>query len=326
MLQDPKGDWDGGVDPIRGGTLGMRMTRLRETHGMISWRKKKGSDQIKTYLDSILPQACKDANSIKGFRQLHPHEKYALHLGNIGQFPERSRAGAKDLSDEKKTTVNKEARARYESLKAAFEAKQAASTSESSSASGTGSEDDSSEPDSEDDEDAEDALRNLDLGQDDNTSGTQSSGKADTDDDEAGPHASDSESANEDDEGESINDDVDAPGSDDDSGFLELDAETQAHRDLLHQLLEPSRRQFASLTGGPPVPTTPTASYNEQWWELQAALEEHWTAAGSQGEAPELLGLLRLTRAVILWNSQTEIPRLSGDTIVRIAQLLAGFD
>ena len=323
MSQDPKGNWDGGVDPIRSGTIGMRMTRFRETHGMISWRKKKGSEQIKAYMDSILPQACKDANSIEGFRVLHPHEKYALHLNNIGQMPERSHAGTKDLSDEKKAAVNQEARAKYESLKAAFEAKQATGTTavEQNTSSSSESElEDILELEEADDSNTEDALQNLNLDAQHENDNWLSSlilrSQANVNDSntqlrssEEGPAAA-----------------ADDSDTDDEGDFLGLDAEHQVHQDLLFQLLAPSRLQFATLTGRQPVSTTTTASYNDQWEELQVQLEEHWNAAESQGQVPDLIGLARLTRSEIRWNNPRETRTFPRDTMVLIAQLLVDFE
>ncbi|MCJ1435826.1 hypothetical protein MMC27_005202 [Xylographa pallens] len=333
MPQDPKGDWDGGVDPIRSGTLGMRLTRLRETHGMISWRKKKGSEQIKAYLDSILPQACKDANSIKDFRELHPHERFALHLGNIGQMPERSHAGTKDLSDEKKAAVNQEARAKYESLKAAFEAKQAAGNAavkQNTSSSSESDLEDILELEEADDSNAEDALQNLNLvAQSENNDWLSSlvlRSQANVNESNTEIRSSELEatSAGRDEDGPAGATDV--SDEDDEGGFLGLDAEHQVHQDLLLQLLAPSRLQFATLTGRQPATTTATASYDEQWEELQVELEEHWDAAGNEGQVPDLIGLARLTRSEIRWNNPTETRAFPRDTMILIAQLLVDFD
>ncbi|MCJ1282963.1 hypothetical protein MMC26_002290 [Xylographa opegraphella] len=333
MPQDPKGNWDGGLDPIRSGTLGMRMTRFRETHGMISWRRKKGSEQIKAYMDSILPQACKDANSIRGFRVLHPHEKYALHLGNIGQMPERSHAGTKDLSDERKAAVNKIARAKYESLKAAFEAKQAAgngTVDPDTSSSSESDLEDISEPEHDEDSNAEDALQNLDLSgeyeDDDWLSSLVPARQADVNerDEESRATGLDSTGTSRDEEkpaGAAHGSDTD-----DEDGFLSLRAEHQVHQVLLFQLLVPSRLQFATITGRQPAPTTATGSYNEQWEELQVELEEHWDASGLQDQVPELIGLARLTRSEIRWNNPAETRTFPRDTMILIAQLLVDFD
>ncbi|MCJ1320139.1 hypothetical protein MMC15_005477 [Xylographa vitiligo] len=331
MLQDPKGNWDGGVDPIRSGTLGMRLTRLRETHGMISWRKKKGSEQIQAYLDSLLPQACKDANSIKDFRVLHPHEKFAMHLGNIGQMPERSHANTKDLSNEKKAAVNQEAHAKYESLKATFEAKQAAGVAETEPFS-------SSEIDLEalleteesDNSDAEGALRDLNLGaeydNDDWLSSLMLRTQANVSDNKAEVEVGKLETASARRNEGSLAGVSDTSDTDDEDDFLGLEAEHQVHQDLLFQLLAPSRDQFLTLTGRQPTPTTATASYHAQWDELQIELEEYWNAASIQGKEPYLVGLLRLTRAEIRWNDPTETRIFPQSTMVLIAQLLVDFE
>ncbi|MCJ1393448.1 hypothetical protein MMC18_006323 [Xylographa bjoerkii] len=333
MLQDPRGDWDGGVDPIRSGTLGMRMTRLRETHGMISWRRKKGSDQIKNYLDSLLPQACKDANSIKDFRVLHPHEKYALHLNNIGQMPERGHANGKDLSDKKKAAVNREARAKYESLKAAFEEQQAAGTYALGHGASSSSETELEallDLEERDEDDAAGALRNLDLGaeydNDDWLSSLQPRNQANVNDNHAGAGVGEPGSASASREESSPTNDAENSERNEEIGFLDLQAIEQVHQDLLFQLLAPTRRHFATLTGHQPTRTTPTASYHEQWDELQMELEEHWDAARSQGQEPDLVGLARLTRAEIRWNNPAEARAFPADTMILIARLLVDFE
>ena len=331
MLQDPTGGWDGGVDPIRSGTLGMRMTRLRETHGMISWRKKKGSEQIKAYLDSILPQACKDANSIKDFRDLHPHERFAMHLGNAGQMPERSHASDKDLSEEKKAAVNQKARDRYDYLEAKFESKKAASTAATKQNGSSSNESDSEElleQEEEEESDPEDALQKLDLDAEYDSEdwldslistnqtttnaevGTSKLGTTDTGDDEglqAGTAADVSDTEAEDD-------------------FLALEAEHQVHQNLLFQLLAPTRAQFTALTGRQPTASTTTTSYYAQWDEIQTEFDSNWDNAGRQGQVPDLIGLVRLTRSEIRWNSSTETRSFPRDTMILIAQLLVDFD
>ena len=336
MPQDPKGDWDGGVDPIRSGTLGMRMTRLREIHGMISWRKKKGSEQIKAYLDSLLPQACKDANSIKDFRVLHPHEKFALHLGNIGQMPERGHADTKDLSDAKKAAVNSEARAKYDSLKAAFEAKQAVGAAVVGQDTSSSSEVDFEallDLEEADDSDAEDVLRNLDLSGEYNDSDWLSNlmqrNQASANDTDTGAKVSEVEaSGTHINEGgpTSVADTSNTFDADNECEFLALEAEHQVHQDLLNQLLEPTRLQFASLTGRQPAPTIPTTSYYEQLDELQKELQEFWDTTGNQGQAPDLLGLAHLTRGEIQWSNPAETRTFPRDTMVLIAQLLVDFE
>ena len=125
MLQDPTGNNCASLtDPIRTGNLSMKMTRCRERTGMISWTKRAGSDEIKRYVDSILPKECLTANSIENFRDLHPHEVAEMHLALKGQHPERTR-NAKDTSEAKKTRLRDAQLALVQKLKAKFEAGEA---------------------------------------------------------------------------------------------------------------------------------------------------------------------------------------------------------
>ena len=121
MLRDPKGGWNGsGRDPVRNGNLSMSMTRFRAKAGLLSWGKRDGSQALQEYMEKILPQACKDANSTKNFRDLHPHEMAEMRLQNVGRFPERSRMH-QDHSETRKEEVKQEAIARIERLKQRFQ-------------------------------------------------------------------------------------------------------------------------------------------------------------------------------------------------------------
>lgn len=132
MVNDPKGgQYNGqGKDPIRIGNLSMRMTRFRLGAGCISWgaRKGEGSENLKKYMDKKLPQHCKDANSIRGFRNLHKHEIAEMKLNNVGLFLERARrsqSGPKDLSADKTRTLYRKAYHKFRFLKTKFEAEEA---------------------------------------------------------------------------------------------------------------------------------------------------------------------------------------------------------
>ena len=71
--------------------LSMRRTRFREVSGAISWKGGKGSDNIKAWMLSKLPQSCIDENSTRNFRDLTSDEARECHAANQGQFPERAR-------------------------------------------------------------------------------------------------------------------------------------------------------------------------------------------------------------------------------------------
>jgi hypothetical protein len=91
----------GATNP-RDGNLSMRMTRFRRKAGAITWGPSgRESEAFEDYMDQKLPQACKAANSIEGFRDLYPHEIAKMEFRNVGRRPNRARQGAKDSSDEK---------------------------------------------------------------------------------------------------------------------------------------------------------------------------------------------------------------------------------
>lgn len=132
MVDSPKGgQYNGqGKDPIRLGNLSMRMTRFRLQAGCIAWgaRRGEGSENFKKYMDRKLPQHCKDANSIKGFRNLHRYEIAEMKLDNAGMFLERARrsqSGPKDLSADKNRALYRKAHQEFRFLKSKFEAAEA---------------------------------------------------------------------------------------------------------------------------------------------------------------------------------------------------------
>ena len=109
-------------DGIRGATLSMQMNRWRMEAGCISWATGKvGSDAMRDYLDALLPQACRDANSTQGFRNLHAHEIQAMLLLNAGKFPNKARAQNKDFSDKNKNAKFKAALEKYQKFRRAYD-------------------------------------------------------------------------------------------------------------------------------------------------------------------------------------------------------------
>lgn len=144
MVDDPNGgQYNGqGRDPIRVGNLSMKMTRFRSEAGCIAWaaRKGGGSDALIKYMDRLLPQHCKDANSIRGFRNLHKHEIAEMRLNNVGMFLERTRArasGTKDMSEQRRTELYAKALDRYHHLKAIFDAENPERTGSEKNAKGS---------------------------------------------------------------------------------------------------------------------------------------------------------------------------------------------
>lgn len=94
MPLDPKGR--GVISTPCLSAIGMRRSRFRWRAGYLSWTPRTGSDDLKKYLDSILPAHCKAANSTRGFRELKPSEVKRMTLENRGKY--LSRAGRRLLS------------------------------------------------------------------------------------------------------------------------------------------------------------------------------------------------------------------------------------
>ncbi|KAL8827082.1 MAG: hypothetical protein Q9191_003403 [Dirinaria sp. TL-2023a] len=110
-----------GSEPIRTGTISMRMTRFRKIAGCISWTPKVGSESIENYLASILPEECKQANSTRGFRNLWPYERAEIDLQNTGQFPNKARPDNKDFTQRRQYEKIVKAWNKYMQLKKAHE-------------------------------------------------------------------------------------------------------------------------------------------------------------------------------------------------------------
>lgn len=94
MPLDPKGQ--GVMSRPCLSAIGMRRSRFRWRAGYLSWTPRTGSDDLKKYLDSILPADCKAANSTRDFRELRPSEIKRMTLENRGKH--LSRAGKRMLS------------------------------------------------------------------------------------------------------------------------------------------------------------------------------------------------------------------------------------
>ncbi len=94
MLLDPKGRGVNSTPCLS--AIGMRRSRFRWRAGYLSWTPRTGSDDLKKYLDSILPAHCKAANSTRDFRELKPSEVKRMTLENRGKY--LSRAGKRLLS------------------------------------------------------------------------------------------------------------------------------------------------------------------------------------------------------------------------------------
>lgn len=85
--------------------ISMRRSRFRWRAGLLSWTTRTGSQDIKDYLDSLLPDACKINNSTKGFRDLRKSEVKLMSEKNRGKHLKR--AGARSITAEKRMEMDK---------------------------------------------------------------------------------------------------------------------------------------------------------------------------------------------------------------------------
>lgn len=86
-------------------SIGMRMTRFRQQHGMLSWTGRDGSRTIRSALWERLPPENQQANSIRGLQPLTIHEQHEIRKGNAGKF--LNRAGKRALGPEERNRRRK---------------------------------------------------------------------------------------------------------------------------------------------------------------------------------------------------------------------------
>ena len=334
MPDDPTGE-NPGRDPIRLGTLGMRMTRFREVSGMISWDKAHGSEALKSYLDENLPLLCTILNSIKGHRDLYPHEIAEMALVGVGQSPERSRHG-KDFSALKKTMAYDMALAKYQRLKAKFDKDNRGQNNRDveSRKDSTDSGSDVHASNSVDDrekEGTEEGDGNLNEGSADTLYPASSQvindevGLAEEEDlgratsfEEAWELSAESqlgidentESALGEEQGlaaeEYTTGDLEEPTmdavSDHETWFLYAVGDTEAHQLLVFYLLEPTRGEYRTLTSQDAPPTNPALSYVDQWATIQRAFSHSYVTPGHQQEVTYLISVVACSRLRIVWS------------------------
>ena len=98
-------------------SIGMKMTRFRQEHGMLSWVGREGSRTIRDALWSNLPQWNKTHNSIRGLKPPTELEKEKVREGNQGKFnknagrralPESERARRRKKKEERRLGKQKE--------------------------------------------------------------------------------------------------------------------------------------------------------------------------------------------------------------------------
>ncbi len=317
-----------GDSGVRSGTLSMRMTRFRRKAGAITWETTgETSEAFEAYIDQKLPQACKDANSIEAFRDLHPHEIAEMELLNVGQLPMRAK-GRKNLSAQKHQGKRAEALTKYNKLLAKFNAEHGHEASEGDTANGDGEEE--GEEGGEAEEEGGAGVEKSDEGF--NTGDTRESeaepfsyhggsnnsvdidGKTrshtlySVDRSDSGGDAYQGFVSNGAEEGRDLSrsdrsDPCSAETSDSELGsFLHEDPTTEAEARSIYRLLEPTRMHFIYLIGQPPPATDFDRGYIYQWGDIATALSQQWTEQGLQGPTPLLIGLNVYTADLALWN------------------------
>ena len=79
-------------------TFSGRSRHFREAAGAISWDKREGSANIKSYIEDIVRP---EGNSTRGSRDLTRSEVKKLRLANYGTKPGRSKQGTTEESKKK---------------------------------------------------------------------------------------------------------------------------------------------------------------------------------------------------------------------------------
>ena len=344
----------GGIS-MRLGNLSMRMTRFRRKAGAIAWDATgEASDAFEAYMDQKLPPACKAANSIQAFRSLYPHEIAEMELRSVGRFPMRAR-GNKDDSAEKLQRMRDAALEKYNKLLARFNAENGHEACQNDAA------EENSQNEEESDEDSH-SSGNLDIEVDDPSDNGDGAGSGDQwsnsqheplsnsasrhdqdepEDQSLGNEADDSNGtegsseeksrAEEDVDGAEINNP--ANGSDLDfletnepkvGNFLYEDPTTVAEAELITHLLEPTVRQYLSLTGLTPPATDPERSYVNQWGDIATSFSEAWAQHEPDRPVDLLIGLSVYTPYTTQWNQPWDEDRF-GPSLTREPQDAAVF-
>lgn len=104
MMENPKGKGKQKSTRPTLSAISMRRSRFRWRAGYLSWTTRTGSQDIKAYLDGLLPEACKLSNSTKGFRDLKRSEVKLMSEKNRGKHLKR--AGTRSITVEKRMQVD----------------------------------------------------------------------------------------------------------------------------------------------------------------------------------------------------------------------------
>lgn len=227
--------------------ISMRRSRFRWRAGYLSWTTRTGSQDIKEYLDSLLPDECKLSNSTKGFRDLKRSEVKMMTEKNRGKHLKR--AGPRSITAEKRTKMDA---AFYKSIQDAKAQEEYVEAEEEYSF--------------QDDEDYEyDGPEDEYLGFEDLP------GYSTVEDlQEYYPGADDSESNHEDDTLEPLLRRIPK-----DFRFVKPKSEADGH--IIFHSMQPTRLQFHQLTGLAPRVHCAKTSYAKQWAYLHSQLGQIWT-------------------------------------------------
>lgn len=286
-----------GREPHRVGTISMRMNRFRTWACCITWEPKVGSETKKAFMDSILPEACKQDNSTRNFRCLYDYEIKQMEMINVGNFPNKARQGKKDFSDANRDAKFQEAEKRYLKSKAEHEGTSLPfATSEHQDIDMFGTAQNpylalipTASPDIA-------AMRQqaaLRV-----ATGSYFASTTPLPAVEPAPSHS----------------------------FLHLSPTTQSLRTLSALLLAPTAHHFSHLTGTPAPITSDTRSYTQQLEHLQWAFENFLSENGVQEifEGVRLVALTKWTREEIMWNIEWDFETMGGMVNMGVVERLMG--
>lgn len=104
MMENPKGKTTKKSTRPSLSAISMRRSRFRWRAGYLSWTTRTGSQDIKDYLDALLPDTCKMNNTTKGFRDLKRSEVKLMSQKNRGKHLKR--AGSRSITVEKRKQMD----------------------------------------------------------------------------------------------------------------------------------------------------------------------------------------------------------------------------
>ena len=306
--------------------LAGRMRRFRERAGAITWNNRKGSKDIKGFLDQFLTVEARKTNNTRSCRDLTRRELNKLRGVNLGKNPERRKKATTDearanyLAEFKRKAEDavEGSESRTKKIKAAEEDLSRASIQEEEDAGWESyKSDESSEVDSESDvsneaaegSESRDQKIKAEPGPEEACSKTLTQEGEDADwessySDEYGEANSDSDADDE----ATVDENEETEGMKTESQEeserdleLYLVPDTAAEQRLLQRRLAPTRTHYTFLTGNAWT-TDPSDCYIAEYLNIQSALDEWWVDYVRSGPAPELIRIVELDSHVVTWN------------------------